>query len=118
VLYRYHVQNATAWPERFTYRGYLKAFFTRRLPADRDVKMQLGLLRQAEILQRKLEGLSGEAPAYLHTYVHALRQGGLRRALAVMASGVRPPGIVQSLVFFYRIARGRHIGFIVDEERS
>ncbi len=112
VLYRHHDSNVTAWAKPFSYTEYLKALMTGRLSPDRDVRMQIWLLHQAEELERRLAALSDNVPTYLKRYIHALRKGGIMNTLNIILSGIRAPGFIPTLLFIYRIARGRHIQYI------
>lgn len=105
VLYRLHSTNITEGAGGLSPYN-IKAFLKRLDNAD---TVLLGLLNQANELQKRSIDLYDEAPPYLISYINALQQGGIVNAFRILFSlKVGTQGFIPNTLFFYRIAMGRY----------
>jgi rhamnosyltransferase len=109
VLYRQH-ESAVTDDAASPYN--IRSLY-RRLNPKRGVTTLLGLLHQAEELEKRLNDISCSVPSYLLIYIRALQEGGLLNAIrVVLLMRIRTQGIIPNILFFFRIARGSHIKYI------
>jgi len=109
VLYRQHQATVTDGAVS----PYNIRLIIRRFDPSRARKTLLGLISQAEELERRLNATYCGAPAYLRAYIDSLKHGGLANAFKIVfLLKIHTQGFVPNVLFFYRIARGRYTSSI------
>ncbi len=114
VLYRQHTSNVLG--AKNPYYHNIKELINHSTP-NKAAATILYLYHAAKELENHLNNLSCEVPTFIDSYINALQKGGILNAFTVLFSiKVRTQGFIPNLLFFYRIARGQHIKFIISDD--